>query len=204
MKLLGRLSSINVRKVAWTLAELGLPFEREDWGMGARDPQTPGYLALNPNAQVPVLIDGDFVLWESNTIIRYLANAYGDDAFFPKEPHRRARIEQWIDWQATDLNAAWRVAFPALARGQKADPALVEASVKAWNQKIALLDAHLAQSGAFVAGDAFTLGDIPTALSLHRWLKTPMAHTPAPAAETYYERMRARPAFRPYALDDVP
>lgn len=204
MKLLGRLSSINVRKVAWTLDELGIAHEREDWGAGFRDPKTPDYRALNPNGQIPVLIDGDFVLWESNTIIRYLANTYGDDAFFPAAPRRRARIEQWIDWQATDLNTAWRVAFPALARGQAADPQAVAASVDAWNEKIALLDQHLAASGAFVAGETFTLGDIPTALSLHRWLYTPMTRTPAPAAEAYYARMKDRKAFQPYALDDVP
>lgn len=204
MKLLGRLSSINVRKVAWTLDELGVAFEREDWGMGFRDPKTPDYLTLNPNAQIPTLIDGDFVLWESNTIIRYLANAYGDDAFFPTEPRRRARLEQWIDWQATDLNTAWRVAFPALARGQKADPDAIAASVAAWNGKIALLDAHLATSGRYVGGDVFTLADVVTALSLHRWLHTPMTRPKLPAAESYYARMRARPSFPPYALSDVP
>lgn len=204
MKLLGRLSSINVRKVAWTLDELGIEHVRVDWGAGFRDPRTPEFLDLNPNAQVPVLMDGDFVLWESNTILRYLANKYGDDDFFPKKPKRRARIEQWIDWQATDLNMAWRVAFPALARGQPADPDAVAASVQAWNEKILILEAHLAQSGEFLAGDSFSLGDIPTALSLHRWLKTPMDHAPAPAAEAYYARMRERAAFLPYALDDVP
>lgn len=204
MKLLGRLSSINVRKVAWTLDELGIAFEREDWGMGFRDPKTPDYRALNPNAQIPTLIDGDFVLWESNTIIRYLANAYGDDSFFPSEPRRRARLEQWIDWQATDLNTAWRVAFPALARGQIADPNAVAASVSAWNEKIALLDAHLAASGPYLCGEAFTLGDVVTALSLHRWLCTPMTRPTLAAAESYYARMRERATFLPYALPDVP
>jgi glutathione S-transferase len=204
MKLLGRLSSINVRKVAWTLDELAITHAREDWGAGFRDPKSLDYLALNPNAQIPVLIDGDFVLWESNTIIRYLANAYGEDAFFPKDARRRARIEQWIDWQATDLNTAWRVAFPALARGHSVDPHAVAASVRAWNDKIALLDRHLATSGAFMAGDAFTLGDIPTALSLHRWLHTPMTRMPAPAAEAYYARMRDRATFLPYAIPDTP
>lgn len=204
MKLLGRLSSINVRKVAWTLDELGIEHVRVDWGTGFRDPTTPDFLALNPNAQIPVLMDGDFVLWESNTIIRYLANKFGDEDFFPTKPKRRARIEQWIDWQATDLNMAWRVAFPALARGLPADTDAVAASVKAWNGKIAILDAHLATSGEFLAGETFTLGDIPTALSIHRWLKTPMEHASAPAAEAYYARMRERKAFQPYALDDVP
>jgi glutathione S-transferase len=204
MKLLGRLSSINVRKVAWTLDELGVDHVRVDWGAGFRDTTTPDFLALNPNAQIPVLMDGDFVLWESNTIIRYLANKYGDEDFFPTKPKRRARIEQWIDWQATDLNTAWRVAFPALARGQAADPGAIAASVKAWNEKIAILDAHLATSGTYLAGETFTLGDIPTALSIHRWLRTPMEHVSAPAAEAYYGRMRERTAFRPYALDDVP
>ena len=118
LKVLGKATSINVRKVLWTCDELGLPFEREDWGSGFRDTRTPDYLSLNPNGLVPVLIDGDTVLWESNTIIRYLATAYGGAELLPAAPAARARIEQWMDWQATEFNSSWRYAFQALVRAE--------------------------------------------------------------------------------------
>ena len=109
-RILGKASSINVRKVAWTCAELGLAFEREDWGSGFRSTDDPAFIALNPNALVPILIDGDFVLWESNSIIRYLANQYGS-WLYPASPRARARVDQWMDWQATDLNRSWTYAL---------------------------------------------------------------------------------------------
>ncbi|MCX5542719.1 glutathione S-transferase N-terminal domain-containing protein [Paraburkholderia sp. CNPSo 3076] len=101
LNIFGKASSINVRKVLWTCVELNLPFEREDWGSGFRSAQTPEFLALNPNALVPVIKDGDFVLWESNTIIRYLASRYGGAQLYPADAFGRARVDQWIDWQAT-------------------------------------------------------------------------------------------------------
>ena len=107
MKLLGRLASINVRKVLWAAAQLGLELDREDWGPGFRSPKEPEYLALNPNGLIPVLIDGDFVLWESNTICRYLASKHAATALLPTEPQARARVEQWMDWQAGELNNSW-------------------------------------------------------------------------------------------------
>ncbi len=204
ISLLGKLSSINVRKVAWTCDELGLPFVREDWGSGFRDTHVSDYVALNPNALVPVIRDGDFVLWESNTIIRYLANRYGAH-LYPTEPMARARVDQWLDWQATNLNTAWRYAFPALARNSPDnDPVRVAESVKAWNDAIGILDGQLTRTGSHVAGDVFSLADIAIGLSVHRWLKTPMVHSEWPAAMAYYERLKQRPAFLPYALDSVP
>ena len=115
LKILGRTSSINVRKVLWTCAELSRDFEREDWGSGFRPTQDPAFLALNPNALVPVLIenegDGDFVLWESNTICRYLAAKAARDDLLPASPRDRAEVERWMDWQAGELNNAWRYAL---------------------------------------------------------------------------------------------
>lgn len=103
--ILGKASSINVRKVLWTCAELDLPFEREEWGSGFQSTRSAEFLALNPNGMVPVMRDGDFTLWESNSIIRYLATRYGDGALYPVEARARARVDQWMDWQSSDLNA---------------------------------------------------------------------------------------------------
>lgn len=104
LRILGKASSINVRKVLWACEELNLPFVREDWGSGFLSTHSTEFLALNPNGMVPVIEDGDWVLWESNTILRYLANAYGGAALYPTAPRERARVDQWMDWQATNLN----------------------------------------------------------------------------------------------------
>jgi len=204
LRLLGRLSSINVRKVMWTAAQLGLPVEREDWGAGFRSPQEPGFLALNPNGLIPVLIDGETVLWESNTICRYLAARQGDTGLLPTEPAERARVEQWMDWQAGELNNAWRVAFMALVRGQAAAPEAIAQSVAHWNRHMALLDARLARTGAFVCGPVFTLADVVLGLSTQRWRATPMAHAELPAVTAYMRRLGQRPGFAEFVDNGMP
>ncbi len=206
LRILGRVSSINVRKVLWTCDELGLPFAREDWGLGVRSTQTPEFLALNPNALVPVLIDDDFVLWESNTICRYLAAREGRTDLLPAGPRERARVEQWMDWQAADLNNAWRYAFMGLVRQSPAhaDAAAIEASIRAWNRQMALLDKQLERTGAHVAGDSFTLADINLGLCLHRWEMAPIERPLLPALEAYADRLRQRPAYRQHAAKETP
>lgn len=197
LKIVGKDSSINVRKVLWTCAELGLAFEREDWH--------PGHAALNPNALVPVLVDESFVLWESNTICRYLCTQYGDGALLPHDAQGRARVEQWMDWQATDLNTAWRYAFMALVRHSPAyqDPAQVAASIAAWNRHIAILDAQLGATGAHAAGAGFTLADVVLGLSVNRWMMTPMDKPDLRNVAAYYDRLAERPAFRTYGRNGV-
>ncbi|MFN7635271.1 MAG: glutathione S-transferase [Acetobacteraceae bacterium] len=130
LRILGKATSINVRKVLWTCAEIGRPFIREDWGNGFADTSAPTFLALNPNGLVPVLVDGETVLWESNTICRYLAAVAERSDLLPTSPAARARVEQWMDWQATDLNSAWRGAFMGLVRRDPAyaDPQRIAAS----------------------------------------------------------------------------
>ena len=114
----------------------------------------------NPNGLVPVIVDGDFVLWESNSIIRYLANKWAAHALLPREPQPRAEVDRWIDWQATELNNSWRYAFSAIVRRNPAfdDAGEIEASKKAWTRMLAILDAQLARTGAYVAGAAFHPG----------------------------------------------
>ena len=206
LKILGRTSSLNVRKVLWTCDELGLAYEREDWGMGFASTRSPEFLALNPNGLVPVLIDEQGALYESNTICRYVAARYGHGHLLPVEPRPRAGVEQWMDWQATDLNTTWTYAFNALARRTPGfdDAARVAASVEAWNKAMAVLDQRLADTGAHVAGHDFTLADVVLGLSVHRWLKTPMERPSLPAVEAYHARLKQRPAFGPWALDEVP
>src|SRR5688572_16456047 len=162
IKLLGRSSSINVRKVLWLCAELDLALEQEQWGAGFRDPREPAFLALNPNALVPVLVDGEVVLWESNTICRYLAASRSRSDLLPVDAVGRARVEQWMDWQVAELNRAWSYAFMARVRQSPAhaDPAAIDASIAAWNRHMAILDAQLARTDAYAVGPTFTLADI--------------------------------------------
>lgn len=200
LKILGKASSINVRKVLWACAELDLPFEREDWGSGFQSTSEPAFLALNPNAMVPVIQDGDFVLWESNSIIRYLAAQYGGLDLYPAEPRLRARVDQWMDWQATDLNRSWSYAFMALVRESPThrDRAAIEASCREWASFMAILDRRLEQAGGYVAGPAFSLADIPVGLSVNRWFSTPFDKPRLPAVAAYYDRLAERAGYRLY------
>lgn len=206
LRILGKASSINVRKVLWTCAELDLPFKREDWGSGFRPTDTPGFLALNPNAMVPVVVDGDTVLWESNTICRYLAARYGAGRLLPSDALERARVEQWMDWQATELNNAWRYAFMSLVRGNPAhsDPAQLGASVMQWNRHMGILERQLEKTRAFAAGPDFSLADIVLGLSVNRWLMTPIERPVLPAIDSYVARLRQRPAYLEFAGNGVP
>lgn len=206
LKILGRTSSLNVRKVLWTCDELGLAYEREDWGIGFASTKSPEFLALNPNGLIPVLIDEQGALYESNAICRYLAARFGHGHLLPVEPRPRAVVEQWMDWQATDLNETWSYAFQAQARRTPGydDPARIASSAEAWNKAMAVLDQRLAQTGAHVAGHDFTLADVVVGLSAHRWIKTPIDHADLPAVTAYYARLKERPEFGRWALDEVP
>jgi glutathione S-transferase len=206
LQILGKASSINVRKVLWTCAKLDLPFEREDWGSGFRSTETAEFLTLNPNAMVPVIKDGGFVLWESNSIIRYLASSYGGAHLYPADPQTRARIDQWIDWQASELNRAWSYAFLALIRKSPnhQDAESIKASSANWTRHIGILNRQLESTGAFVAGRDFSLADIPIGLSLNRWFSTPLAHPDFLAVSDYFERLAAQPGYLDYCRNGTP
>lgn len=206
LEILGRSSSINVRKVLFLCAEIEQPYRHEQWGTGFRSTNTPEFLALNPNGLVPVIRDGPFVLWESNTICRYLASKNECDDLLPREVASRAIVEQWMDWQATELNDAWRYAFMGLVRKspEHGDQSAIAASIAQWNRHMAMLEARLQQTGAYVASKTFTLADIGIGLATHRWFATPMDRPALPAVEAYYERLSARAPFREHARNGLP
>lgn len=207
LTLLGRPTSINVRKVLWLCHELGLaPDHQADWAGPERPTRVPEFLALNPNALVPVLIDRGFVLWESNTICRYLAAREGRTDLLPADPQARARVEQWMDWQATQLNTAWRHAFMSLVRQHPdfADPVAVRASVADWNRHMQMLDHQLQRGGPYVLGDRFTLADIVLGLATQRWLMTPMDRPALPAVHAYVDRLMQHQGYRLHGRNGVP
>lgn len=206
LTILGKASSINVRKVLWTCGEIKLAYQREDWGSGFQSTENPGFLALNPNAMVPVIKDENFVLWESNTICRYLADKHGRHDLLPTLAQGRAQVEQWMDWQATELNNSWRYAFLALVRLNPAysDPEQRQASIQSWNRHMGILERQLNSTGTFVAGNTFTLADVVMGLSVNRWWMTPMDKPDYPAVAAYYQRLSQRPAFMEHGRNGTP
>ena len=175
MRLWGRKSSINVQKVLWCLAELGLKegsdFERIDAGLQFGIVRSPEFLKLNPNGLVPTLEDGDLVLWESNTIMRYLAAQYDKNKRFPSDVNSQFGSEKWMDWQVGTLWPVLRLAFLGLTRVPEAERnhAAIQKAYQDTNQLFALLNQTL-ESQAYCSGKQFHIGDIVLALCVHRWI----------------------------------
>lgn len=206
LRILGKASSINVRKVLWACAEIEIPFEREDWGSGFRSTHAPEFLTLNPNAMVPVIQDDDFILWESNSIIRYLASRYSDANLYPTEARAKARVDQWIDWQASDLNKSWSYAFMSLVRHspEHQDSDALATACNEWSRHMEILNRQLDSTGAYVVGSEFSLADIPIGLSVNRWFETPLAHPDFPAVRDYYERLSRRKSYLLFGRNGTP
>jgi glutathione S-transferase len=205
LTILGKATSINVRKVLWTCAELDLPYVLQQYGSGFLPTTTPAFLAMNPNGMVPVIVDDGLPLWESNTICRYLASKHGRTDLLPAVPMARAQVEKWMDWQATELNNAWRYAFTALVRRSPGhtDPAAIQASTAEWNRLMTLLDAQLAKN-TYVCGDSLTLADIVLGLSINRWLSAPMERPALAAVSAYVLRLSERPGFLAHGRQGLP
>ena len=175
IRLWGRKSSINVQKVLWCLAELGLEegkdFERIDAGLQFGKNRTPEFLALNPNGLVPTLQDGDLVLWESNTILRYLVRQYDKSKRFPADLAYQYQSEKWMDWQLGTMWPSLRIAFLGLTRTPENERnyAVIHKAYQDTNALLALLDQQLANQ-PYCSGDSFHIGDIPLALCVSRWI----------------------------------
>ena len=195
LKIYGYAASINVRKVLWVCEELGLEFERED-AAGTR----------NPVGLVPVIDDDGTVVWESNVIVRYLATRHGRADLLPADPPQRAHVEQWMDWQASDFNNSWRVAFQALVRKNPEfqNPGAIEESAQQFANMVGIVDAQLGRTGAYIAGDCFTVADIAIGLAIHRWFSTPIQQPVYVNVDRYYERLLERAGFRRYGRDGGP
>ena len=197
LRLWGRTTSSNVQKVMWLCAELALPYGRIDAGGPFGRTQEPAYLALNPNGLVPTIEDDDFVLWESNTILRYLANRHGAHAWYPVEPRARAQVEQWMDWSSTTFGPALFNAFWQLVRTPPAqrDAAVIAESVRKTATVLRIADAQLADR-AFLCGDAPTLADVCIGVYAYRWFELPIERPDLPALRAWYDRLAQRQPYR--------
>lgn len=175
MRLWGRRSSINVQKVLWCLAELGLEegkdFERIDAGLHFGKNRTPEFLKLNPNGLVPTLEDGNLVLWESNTILRYLIRQHDPANRFAKDIATQYQSEKWMDWQLGTMWPTIRIAFLGLTRAPENERnyEVIRKSYQDANQLLGLLDQQLART-TFCSGNSFHIGDITLALCVSRWI----------------------------------
>lgn len=201
IKVWGRVNSVNVKKALWCLEELGLEYERTDAGLQFGVVNTPEYRQMNPNGLVPTLEEDGFVIWESHTIVRYLADKYGKGVLRPMELEPRTVANQWIDWAFT-FQSSVRDAFWNLIRtpAEKRDAKAIEASRVKSGQLIGILDAALAGKH-YVAG-TFSMGDIPIGCEVQRWMRLPMERPKMPNLEAWFERLCARPAYK--RIVDIP
>jgi glutathione S-transferase len=202
LKIWGRNNSVNVQKVLWCAAELAIDYERIDAGLEFGLNNEKWFLALNPNGRVPLIQDGDFTLWESNSIVRYLCATHDLGGLYPKSPRQRASAERWMDWQLSTLARPTSIAFKNLVRtppGER-DSAAVAAAVAEANSALLMLDRHLA-THRFVIGDAFSMGDIPVGAVTHRWLALEDIQRPAwPSLERWYGELGRRQGFRAHVM----
>jgi glutathione S-transferase len=197
LKIWGRANSINVQKVLWCCGELGLEYERIDAGNDFGVTGTAEYRALNPNGLVPTIEDSDIRLWESNVIVRYLAHKNGDGQLCPSDIGTRFDAERWMDWQAT---AFWPVLRPLFIQLIRTQPAKRDAAVISRGEEMSLaamriLDARLSDR-RFLAGGAFSMGDIPAAATVHRWYALNIRHPELPNVRRWYDLMRKRRSFQ--------
>jgi glutathione S-transferase len=201
LRIWGRTSSSNVQKVLWAAAELGVAYERVDAGGQFGIVDTPEYRAMNPMGRVPTIQEDGFVLWESNAILRYLAQAHGGGSeIVPRDLREWALCHQWIDWQVSALMPT----FPQVMRQFRApeverDQALIDRNVETLEAMWAILDSRLGR-GDYLLGDRFTIADIPAGVWLARRHRLELARRDLPALDAWFARLKERPAYHEHVM----
>ncbi|MEE8536231.1 MAG: glutathione S-transferase family protein [Kiloniellales bacterium] len=194
LRLLGRKTSGNVQKVVWLLEELGLAYEREDYGRQFGNTEDEAYLALNPNAKVPTLVDGGTIVWESNTILRYLCAKAGSD-LLPADPAARSQAERWMDWQLASINPLYMGIFRESKKPADERRPDLQADGDALAEQLAILDGQMAGRD-WVAGDAMTVADVCLGPIVHRCLGFPVELPAFGNVGRWHDRILSRDAFR--------
>lgn len=198
LKIWGRQNSTNVRKALWIAEEAGVPYQSLNAGGEFGLVDEPDYRAKNPNGRVPMIEDGEFILWESNAIVRYLAAVHGaDSGLYPADPQARAQADKWMDWASSTLAAPFRPVFWGVVRtpAEQQDKAAIAQGVQALNELWAIVDAALAHQ-PYLSGDELGMGDIPLGCFAYAWFAMPIERAPLPHLQAWYERLSARPAYR--------
>ena len=197
IEVFGRRNASNVLPVMWTVGELEIPYIRHDTGGSFGGTRAPEYLAMNPNGRIPTLRDGDFVLWESNAIVRYLCRRYdGQGALLPRSEEGYALADQWMDWHKTTLyppciDLTWALVRTEPAVRDRRKIAELQAQTET---RLAILDKHLARTG-HVVDDRFTMADIPFGALVYRYLNLEIERPAFPQIASWYVRLSERPAF---------
>ncbi len=201
LKIWGRKNSINVQKVLWCCTELNLAHERIDAGMEFGVNDTPVYRTMNPNGLVPTINDDGFVLWESHAIVRYLSRKHGQGTLWPEHTHHCADADRWMEWYSTTLWPLMRPVFWNLVRvaPEKRNMVEVEENRKKLAAHFSAADAHLALN-AYMAGKAFSMGDIPMGVTAFRWFNLPIERPALGNLDAWYKRICERPAFRQHCM----
>lgn len=202
LQLLGRHTSSNVQKVLWLLTELDLPYERQNYGGSFGGNRDADYLRLNPNGVVPTLVDGETVVWESNTILRYLANKVASTSHYPADAAARSHCERWMDWQLSTLNPTITPLYIALIRTPQADRDMdrIANAARQVRNHFSMLEGHLAES-LFLTGSQFTLADIAVGIYAYRWYNLDVDRGgDLPRVRGWYERLAERPAFQNHVM----
>ena len=198
----GRATSSNVQTAMWAVAELGLEHERIDWGGAFGGNDDPEYRAMNPNGLIPVMKDGDVILWESPVIVRYLGAKYGDENFWPSDPGKRARLDMWAEWVKTSVapEMIYKV-FWQLVRTGAADRkmSVVESGTNALKKMMTILDARLSE-GDYLGGDNLCFADIVAGHVLYRYMTMDFDKAPTPNVDAYYKRLADRPAYAEHVM----
>ena len=197
----GRAKSSNVMKALWILDEIGIEYEREDVGGPFGKNHEASYLSLNPNGRIPTIVDDDRVLWESNSIVRYLASKHSMGSLCPTSPADRARCEMWMDWQLTELAGDMVPVFHGLIRKppEERDMDVINVARDSWAGKWAILDDHLSRND-YVGGNRFTMADIPIAPLAYRWYELRIEREEFGNLKRWYKTICARPAFQKHVM----
>ncbi len=200
----GRDNSVNVQKVLWCCEEIGVEYKRIDAGLSYGVVNTPEYRGMNPNGLVPTIDDDGFVLWESNTIVRYLTAKHARGTLWPEDDRARARAEQWMDWSNSMFWPAMRPLFMGLIRTEpsKRDSQGIEQNRLAALKLVDMVEAHL-QKNAYLGGDTFSMGDIPLACGMWRWFAMPIERPAHPSLQRWFDALAQRAAFRKLVMQPL-
>ncbi|MGK4442186.1 glutathione S-transferase [Yersinia enterocolitica] len=193
----GRNNSTNVKKVLWCLEELNVSYERIDVGGQYGKLNEPLYRSLNPNGLIPCLQEEDFILWESNTIVRYLAAKYGADTLYLSDARARASAEKWMDWVTSGMSVPFKAAFIGLVRTppDQQDKAKIAEGVEQLNALMTIADSAIKDQPYF-SGDKFGIGDIPLGCFAYAWFNMPIVRPELPHLQRWYHSLTQRAAFQ--------
>jgi glutathione S-transferase len=194
LKVLGRATSGNVQKVLFFLEETGTPYAREDYGRQFNN--TGGdYLKLNPNGKVPTVVDGETVIWESHTILRYLATKGGKTDLYPTDAAARTQVERWMDWLLASVNYQYVQVFKDSKKPDAERAPTFAADAKELGAQLEILDKALAGK-SFVAGNSFTLADIAMGPVLHRCLDFPIELPALTNLRAWRDKLKEKASFK--------